>query len=835
MGPDAEARLGEAAVKHGLIAGPVLQEALRALQAERATGRQRTLPLFLFETGVIDAMQLLFLLEVEKAEGLSSTPRAPQIDWTSETIQLPTPAPRTPSSVVPPPPRAWPPPAPVAPAPRTPPAAVPPAATRSSRPTPRPAPPAQAPQKPDTRSVRAVPRVPLRRGANRPRWPVTAIVIACALGATIFGVSLAKRASDERRGKDLLRDFERAAERARDAYAARDGTSAIEQYRLAAAIGRQYLGVAKEHHWDASQVEPRINEFSAAVDRLEKNEERALEVQRDAREARLLMDGGRGAEAAARIDAALARAASYLSAVPTDDPWRGSVSEAKGVLASLKTEVATAPTPAPVKPPQSDEAFLKAYQMMVDLTQGLAGGITPESVPLLKEELLRVRRQVEALKAAIAADDPRRLEVDSWSKALDGWERKVQAAVAAAPPAEPDPPEEPVDPFHQLQETIQAALGMPVSQRPKEALLAIDDALDRIQFYQSTAQADDPRLDELMASAGKLLERRKLAERAAGGEAVPEDPAPAGAVDPAVRAPAPDALEELAKRVRPSVVCVKVVRRGSRERSVRGSGFIVHRSGYVVTCRHILDGAESISVAWDARCNLPEVDAKLVRWTLRSDLAVLKLPPGDYVAIRLSPNEAAIGQPTVAVGCAATAPLAVEGAAGQVTTACQAVGSERRLVELSFGLQETWSGGVLLDGMSMQALGVAVFTRSGPLAGRAFAIPASVLKKELPGLWSGAGYPSAVPAPDEGTGVGDPEACKECRGKGKECPSCYGKAQVRVNCPTCGGQGFLEEYGLKGMKKRDCPRCETGQLDASCSACAGTGVVECKKCGAGAR
>ena len=820
-------------MKRGLISGDVLQAVFTALQAERATGRQRTLPLFLFETGAIDAMQLLQLLEVEKAEGLSSAPSQPQIDWTSETIQLPTPAPRAAAPPAPPPPMAWSPPPPPRPAPRAAPAAIPPPAARSSKPTPRPAPPAQAPPRPAAGAARGAPWIPMRRGPNRARWPVTAIVLACALGATIFGVSLAKKASEERRGKELLQDFTRAADRAGNAYAARDGSGAIEQYRLAVRIGEQYLSYARGHRWDTSQVEPRMEEFSKAADLLAKNEAKALDIQRDAREARQLLDGGRIAEAAPRIDAALASAASYLSAVATDDPWRGVVAEARGALEALKPQAGSTPPPepAPTAAPTDDEAFLKAYQAMIDLTQGLAAGISPESVPLLQVELAQMRRRVDALKGAIAEDDPRRAEVDSWSRALDGWEAKVQAAASAEPSPATEPP---ADPFDRIEEAIQAALGIPVQERPKEALQAIDDALDRIQFYQSTAQADDPRLEGLMASAGKLLDRRKLAERAAGGEAGVDD-SPAGAFGPDEGPAAATALDELAKRVRPSVVCIRVTTRGSAGKVVAGSGFIVHRSGYVVTCRHILDGAQSISVAWDPRSGLPEVEAKLVRWTLRADLAVPKLPAGEYAALRLAPKDAAVGQPTVAFGCAAAEGLAVEGASGVVTAPCQAVGSERRLFELALDLDESWSGGVLLDGMSLQVLGVAVFTRNGPLAGRPFAIPASVVKKELPGIWSGAGYSSVLPAPEEGTGVGDPAGCRECFGKGKECDHCHGKGLVRVSCPTCGGHKVLETLTRGGMVRSDCRRCETGEVDAKCSGCGGVGVLECKKCGAGAR
>lgn len=248
--------------------------------------------------------------------------------------------------------------------------------------------------------------------------------------------------------------------------------------------------------------------------------------------------------------------------------------------------------------------------------------------------------------------------------------------------------------------------------------------------------------------------------------------------------------------------------------------------------RRDIDAALTIKVGWDARCGREEVEAKLVKWTLRADLAVLKLPAGEYTAIRLAAGSTESGEPTVAFGCPAGGG-AIEGMEGRLGDAGLTVGTERRLMDTTLGLDAFGSGGVLLDGMRLTAVGVALSAPEGPLAGHTYAIPASVVRKEFPSLWNGTGYGAAVGAPDRGTGVGLPDTCRECRGKGATCSTCNGKGQVKANCSKCCGQGFWEDSYLR---HHTCTKCNGAcTFDLQCPTCGGSGNVECRKCGAGGK
>jgi len=80
-----------------------------------------------------------------------------------------------------------------------------------------------------------------------------------------------------------------------------------------------------------------------------------------------------------------------------------------------------------------------------------------------------------------------------------------------------------------------------------------------------------------------------------------------------------------------------------------GSGFLVHRDGYVVTNHHVIDKAREIHVELaDGR----KIDADLISSDADADLAVLKLRgDGPYPALRLGDSsDLLIGEPVIAVG-----------------------------------------------------------------------------------------------------------------------------------------------------------------------------------------
>ncbi len=120
---------------------------------------------------------------------------------------------------------------------------------------------------------------------------------------------------------------------------------------------------------------------------------------------------------------------------------------------------------------------------------------------------------------------------------------------------------------------------------------------------------------------------------------------------------------ELVERYKRSVVSVLAHRGDGRLGS--GTGFIIHSDGYVATNAHVVLDEEGrpaprYTVQWDSGLGIKEVEAELIGWRREqermffhweSDVALLKLPPGDYTATPLTPlEEVRLGNPVVAIG-----------------------------------------------------------------------------------------------------------------------------------------------------------------------------------------
>jgi S1-C subfamily serine protease len=118
---------------------------------------------------------------------------------------------------------------------------------------------------------------------------------------------------------------------------------------------------------------------------------------------------------------------------------------------------------------------------------------------------------------------------------------------------------------------------------------------------------------------------------------------------------------EIYKRDAPGVVNVKaqIVRRvespfdvfpQEQRGEASGSGFVLDRSGYVLTNAHVIEGASDVSVQFEDR---KSVDASVVGKDSSTDIALLKVRPD---GMRLHPlgfgNSASVqvGDPTIAIG-----------------------------------------------------------------------------------------------------------------------------------------------------------------------------------------
>src|SRR5690606_18084363 len=79
-----------------------------------------------------------------------------------------------------------------------------------------------------------------------------------------------------------------------------------------------------------------------------------------------------------------------------------------------------------------------------------------------------------------------------------------------------------------------------------------------------------------------------------------------------------------------------------------GSGFIIEEDGYILTNRHVVDGADRIIVRLSDR---RELEATLVGQDPRSDLALLKVEADDLPTVKIgSSDKLKVGEWVLAIG-----------------------------------------------------------------------------------------------------------------------------------------------------------------------------------------
>jgi S1-C subfamily serine protease len=82
-----------------------------------------------------------------------------------------------------------------------------------------------------------------------------------------------------------------------------------------------------------------------------------------------------------------------------------------------------------------------------------------------------------------------------------------------------------------------------------------------------------------------------------------------------------------------------------------GSGFVLDKDGFILTNAHVVEGAKTASVRFEEGGDL--VDARVVGRDLSTDIAVLKVDPGDAKLKPLplgSSNRVEVGDPAIAIG-----------------------------------------------------------------------------------------------------------------------------------------------------------------------------------------
>lgn len=161
-----------------------------------------------------------------------------------------------------------------------------------------------------------------------------------------------------------------------------------------------------------------------------------------------------------------------------------------------------------------------------------------------------------------------------------------------------------------------------------------------------------------------------------------------------------------------------------------GSGFIIDKSGIIVTNNHVIEGADEITVIMHDQ---KEFKAKLLGRDPKADLAVLKIDPEKIFLTEVSwgdSNKIRVGDWSIAIGN----PLGLGGTvtAGIISAISRDIGNGPyvKFLQTDASINRGNSGGPLFN-IQGEVIGInsAIISQSGGSIGLGFAIPSSNAEK----------------------------------------------------------------------------------------------------------
>jgi serine protease Do len=197
----------------------------------------------------------------------------------------------------------------------------------------------------------------------------------------------------------------------------------------------------------------------------------------------------------------------------------------------------------------------------------------------------------------------------------------------------------------------------------------------------------------------------------------------------------------LANDARPAVVQIRVAPEMVANSGVRtpqlsgsrGSGFIIHPLGYILTAQHVINKATDVEVRLS---DLQRVPARVIAADTQLDLALLKidverelsvLPLADSDAIRVGDLAVVFGYP---FGRDSSMSLGIISRPGR--TYSDSAGYE--MIQTDAGAYSGGSGGPLLNGKGHV---IGMMTMASERGNMGFATPINVIKRMLPRLMTG--------------------------------------------------------------------------------------------------
>src|SRR4029434_6212973 len=201
------------------------------------------------------------------------------------------------------------------------------------------------------------------------------------------------------------------------------------------------------------------------------------------------------------------------------------------------------------------------------------------------------------------------------------------------------------------------------------------------------------------------------------------------------------AYVRLANDARPAIVQNRVVPQSDPKTSLkaqqpqgsRGSGFIIHPDGYILTAQHVVDKAKEIEVRL---ADLQRVPAKLIAADSQVDVALLKIDTdralpvlsfGDSDSIRVGELAVVFGYP---FGRESSMSLGIISRAGR--TYQNSAGYD--LIQTDAGAYAGGSGGPLLNPKGHV---IGMITMASERGSMGFATPINAIKRMVPRLMTG--------------------------------------------------------------------------------------------------
>lgn len=136
------------------------------------------------------------------------------------------------------------------------------------------------------------------------------------------------------------------------------------------------------------------------------------------------------------------------------------------------------------------------------------------------------------------------------------------------------------------------------------------------------------------------------------------------------------------------------------ERTSLGSGVIMSENGHIVTCLHVIQGADTIQVAVAEQNRLYE--AQLIGSDVLTDLAVLKINAENLPTIpQLEDPDTQVGDLVLAIGnpynLGQTITQGIVSATGRSEMSQLGIASHRNFIQMDAALNQGNSGGALVD------------------------------------------------------------------------------------------------------------------------------------------